>query len=74
MLVKDNRATVARLLARGIEAVDFWRDFHPACPAAEFPEVARLRTSLMEVPCHQDLSLATMATIAASVRDVLSPA
>jgi dTDP-4-amino-4,6-dideoxygalactose transaminase len=74
MLVEDNRATVARLLARGIEAVDFWRDFHPACPAAEFPEVARLRTGMMEVPCHQDLSLATMATIAASVRDVLSPA
>jgi perosamine synthetase len=72
MLVKDNRATVARLLARGIEAVDFWRDFHPACPAAEFPEVAGLRTSMMEVPCHQDLSLATMEKVAASVRDVLS--
>ncbi|HEV8199022.1 MAG TPA: DegT/DnrJ/EryC1/StrS family aminotransferase [Candidatus Polarisedimenticolia bacterium] len=72
MLVQDNRATVARLLARGIEAVDFWRDFHPACPAAEFPEVSRLRTGMMEVPCHQDLSLATMEKIAASVRDVLS--
>jgi len=72
MLVEDNRATVERLLARGIEAVDFWRTFHPACPADEFPEVARLRTSLMELPCHQDLSLATMATIATSVREVLA--
>jgi perosamine synthetase len=72
MLVKDNRATVAQLLARGIEAVDFWRVFHPACPAGEFPEVGKLRTSMMEVPCHQDLSLATMAKIAASVRDVVA--
>jgi dTDP-4-amino-4,6-dideoxygalactose transaminase len=73
MLVQDNRAVVERLLARGIEAVDFWRAFHPACSAAEYPEVARLRTSLMEIPCHQDLSLATMARIAACVRDVLAP-
>jgi perosamine synthetase len=72
MLVEDNRSTVERLVARGIEAVDFWRDFHPACPAAEFPEVARLRTSVMEVPCHQDLSLRTMAKIATCVRDVLT--
>jgi hypothetical protein len=72
MLVQDNRATVARLVARGIEAVDFWRDFHPACPAAEFPEVARLRTSMMEVPCHQDLSLATLEKVAANIRAVLS--
>jgi len=70
--VEDNRATVARLLARGIEAVDFWRDFHPACPAAEFPEVSRLRTGMMEIPCHQDLSLATMEKIAAGVRGVLT--
>jgi hypothetical protein len=72
LLVEDNRATVARLVARGIEAVDFWRDFHPACPAAEFPEVSRLRTGMMEVPCHQDLSLATMEKIAAGVREVLT--
>ena len=73
MLVPDNRAVVERLLARGIEAVDFWRAFHPACSAAEFPEVARLRTGLMEVPCHQDLSLATMARIADCVREALAP-
>jgi perosamine synthetase len=72
MLVKDNRVTVERIVARGIEAVDFWRDFHPACPAAEFPEVAALRRSMMEVPCHQDLTLATMGKIAACVREVLT--
>ena len=74
MLVDDNRSTVEKLIARGIEAVDFWRDFHPACPAAEFPEVATLRRRMMEVPCHQDLTLPTMAKIAACVREVLAPA
>jgi perosamine synthetase len=72
MLVKDNRLIAERLVARGIEAVDFWRDFHPACPSADFPEVAWLRTSLMEIPCHQDLTLATMAKIAACVRDEMT--
>jgi len=72
MLVEDNRSTVERLVARGIEAVDFWRDFHPACPPAEFPEVALLRRSMMEIPCHQDLSLRTLARVATSVREVLT--
>jgi perosamine synthetase len=72
MLVDDNRLAAQRLVARGIEAVDFWRAFHPACPAAEFPEVAGLRTSMMEIPCHQDLTLKTMKRIAACVRDVLT--
>lgn len=72
LLVDNNRATMERLLARGIEAVDFWRDFHPACNAREFPEAAKLRTSIVEIPCHQDLTLETMATIAKVVREVIS--
>ena len=72
LLVENNRVTMERLLARGIEAVDFWRDFHPACNAQEFPEVAKLRTSIVEIPCHQDLTLGTMAKIVSTVRDVLA--
>jgi perosamine synthetase len=71
-LVENNRVTMERLLARGIEAVDFWRDFHPACNAREFPEAAKLRSSIVEIPCHQDLSLETMAKIVNVVRDVIS--
>lgn len=71
LLVKDNRGMMQRLVARGIEAVDFWRDFHPACNAREFPEVAKLRTSIVEIPCHQDLTLETMAKIVSVVRNVL---
>jgi len=71
LLVEDNRVTVERLLARGIEAVHFWRDFHPACNAREFPEAAQLRRSVVEIPCHQDLTLETMAKIVNVVLDVL---
>jgi dTDP-4-amino-4,6-dideoxygalactose transaminase len=72
LLVEDNRVTVERLLARGIEAVNFWRDFHPACDAREFPEAAKLRTSVVEIPCHQDLTLETMAKIVKVVREELT--
>jgi perosamine synthetase len=72
LLVENNRVTMERLMARGIEAVDFWRDFHPACNAQEFPDAAKLRTSVVEIPCHQDLTLETMAKIVNAVRDVLT--
>jgi dTDP-4-amino-4,6-dideoxygalactose transaminase len=72
LMVEDNRATVERLLARGIEAVNFWRDFHPACNAREFPEAAKLRTSVVEIPCHQDLTPETMSKMVGVVRDVLA--
>ena len=72
LMVQDNRATVARLLARGIEAVNFWRDFHPLCTAQEFPDATKLRTSVVEIPCHQDLTLQTMAKMTSVVRDVLT--
>jgi perosamine synthetase len=74
LLVENNRVTVEQLLARGIEAVHFWRDFHPACNARDFPEVAKLRTSIVEIPCHQDLTLETMAKMVNVIREVLTAA
>jgi perosamine synthetase len=61
-----------RLVAKGVEAIDFWRYFHPACPADEFPEVARLRETILEIPCHQDLSTEAMGQIAAVVREAIA--
>jgi dTDP-4-amino-4,6-dideoxygalactose transaminase len=72
LVVEDSRETVTKLLARGIEAVEFWRGPHPACDMAEFPEVAWLRKSIVEIPCHQDLSLATLARVASAVREVVA--
>jgi hypothetical protein len=61
-----------RLAAQGIETIDFRRFFHPACHAAEFPDVAWLRDHILEIPCHQDLTAAMMAGIAGAVRTALT--
>lgn len=71
MVVEDKAEVMARLHARGIDAIDFWRRFHPACDASAFPEVAQLRRSIVEIPCHQDLSPEVMAEVADAVRDAL---
>ncbi|WNG16328.1 DegT/DnrJ/EryC1/StrS family aminotransferase [Cystobacter fuscus] len=71
-VVVDNKEHVLeRLRARGIEAIDFWKHFHPACDASAFPEVAKLRRSIVEVPCHQDLTPEVMAEVATVVRGAL---
>jgi dTDP-4-amino-4,6-dideoxygalactose transaminase len=72
LLVDDSRDVMQQLVARGIEVVDFWREGHSACDVSEFPDVARLRRSVLEVPCHQDLSLETLARVVDAIRDVLA--
>ena len=59
------------LWARGIEAVDFWRDHHPACDPKEFPDTMALRRGIVEIPCHQDLDPQAMRRVADVVREVL---
>jgi perosamine synthetase len=65
--VSDKSTVIEGLAARGIQAVDFWGEHHPACNPAEFPEAIRARRHIVEIPCHQDLSLATMEWIAEQV-------
>ncbi|MBJ6763896.1 DegT/DnrJ/EryC1/StrS family aminotransferase [Myxococcaceae bacterium JPH2] len=72
LVVHDKAEMMARLHARGIDAIDFWRRFHPACDPAEFPEVAQLRRDIIEVPCHQDLSPEVMADVAQAVREAVT--
>ena len=71
MPVDDKAAAMARLLARGVETVDFWRVRHPALPAGAFPEVDRLRERVLELPVHQDLSPADAEHVANCVRELL---
>lgn len=70
--VVDKQAAVDALTRRGVIPVDFWRFFHPACDPAEFPEVARLREEVLEIPCHQDIDEATLERVAEAARDVLA--
>jgi perosamine synthetase len=73
LIVDDNKRIAEKLNALGIEAVDFWRGSHPRCDLSRFPEVARLRRSVVEIPCHQDIPLSTLGRVVAVVRDVLAP-
>lgn len=70
--VKDKAGAMARLLARGVETVDFWRLRHPAVPAGLFPDVDRLREHVLELPVHQDLSPADAEHVASCVRELLT--
>ncbi len=72
-LVVEDKAPLMKTLSRqGVEAIDFWRHFHPACDASEFPEAAELRRNVLEIPCHQDLGPEVMTGIAAAVRKALA--
>jgi len=71
MLVADNRVFASALVDRGIEAVDFWREGHRSCDTGRFPDVARLRRSLVEIPCHQDIDEPTLARMISVIREVM---
>src|SRR6267142_335119 len=71
MAVDDKAGAAARLFARGVETVDFWRLRHPILPAGAFPEVDRLRERVLELPVHQDLSPADTEHVANCVRELL---
>jgi len=72
LLVEDNLWFMQQLVDRGIEAVDFWREGHPACALSDFPAVARLRSSVIEIPCHQDLTPDTLERMVLIIRETLA--
>ena len=74
LVVQDKAEVLGRLHAQGIDAIDFWDRFHPACDSASFPEVLQLRRSIVEIPCHQDLSPEVMADVAAATREAVKTA
>jgi hypothetical protein len=72
-LVCADKSTVRdRLAAAGIETVDFWRDGHPLCPVERFPEVARLRRHVLELPIHQDLGPTEVEHVRGAVEEALA--
>lgn len=62
--VRDKQMIMDSLLARGIETVNFWSASHRILPEGLYPEVDHLRRSIVELPCHQDVSSDTMMRIA----------
>ena len=71
LIVPDKEQAQERLVGRGIAAVNFWRHSHPSCDLTKFPDVARLRATVLEIPCHQDLSRGAMREIIKNVRQTL---
>jgi perosamine synthetase len=66
--VDDKPRAIEKLRQQGIEAVNFWSSGDPACNIDEFPEVARLRREVLEIPCHQSLDDEAIDEIASAVR------
>lgn len=68
---RNKQRLAAWLAAHGVEAVEFWSQTHPAVPPGTFPEVDELRRTVLELPCHQDLTLQDMGRIADHVSELL---
>jgi perosamine synthetase len=60
-------ALLERLFDGGIEAVNFWSQTPSIVPKGMFPEVDELRRTILELPCHQDLTVEAVDRIAAEV-------
>jgi perosamine synthetase len=71
LIADDKPAVVKKLLARGIEAVNMWFPTHPAGPQEPFPETDALRRMVLELPCHQNLTLTDVNHITEVARKVL---
>ena len=71
LLVEDKPAVVEKFLARGVEAVNMWFPNHPMGPEEPFPETDELRRTVLELPCHQDLSLADLDRLITVATEIL---
>jgi len=69
----DNRnRLVAELRRRNVSPYVFGASPHPLLPISEFPHAAYLRTRLMGLPVHQQLSEQELGRIVTEFRDVLA--
>jgi dTDP-4-amino-4,6-dideoxygalactose transaminase len=70
--VRNKPEMLKWLFERGVDAINFWSTQPPFVPAGAFPEVECLRRTILELPCHQDLSLKEMDWIADQVCELRS--
>ena len=66
--VRDRDRVLSALAARGVEAIDLWREGFES--AGEFPDAAALRREVIELPCHQDLDDDAVDYVAQVFREV----
>jgi perosamine synthetase len=65
---KYKRELWARLRGCGIQSVLFWMTTDLATAPGEFPEVDTLRQTILELPCHQDMTPQGIERVAKTVR------
>src|SRR5258705_7083577 len=71
MPVDDKAGAMARLLARGVETVDFWRVRHPAVPAGAVPRDDPLRERGVGTPGPPGLFPAPAHPVAGRVPELV---
>src|SRR5439155_1988096 len=59
-----------KLLARGLDANN-WEAVHPVVPMGEFLEAQRMRSTILQLPCHQDLTPEAVDWVADQECDVM---
>ena len=72
VLTRDRAAAMARLLERGVRAVEIWPVAHPLLDRRRFGELEPLREGLLGLPVHQDLDPWHVDAVARAARSALS--
>jgi dTDP-4-amino-4,6-dideoxygalactose transaminase len=68
---RHKQALWARLRSRGVQAVLFWMTTDVGPSRGQFPEVDELRATVLELPCHQDMTPKGIERVARTVRESL---
>jgi hypothetical protein len=66
-LAKDRARLLARLNDRGVPALDWWSQYHPAVPWDQFSVEQSLKDQVVALPVHQDLDAEALAAILAAL-------
>ena len=68
LLVRDRPRALARLVDRGVRALEIWPVAHPLLPRGGFAELDPLRAGLLALPVHQELRPEHLEAVAAAAR------
>jgi len=66
-VAKDRPRLLERLNARGVPALDWWSQYHPAIRWERFPCERELKDRVVALPVHQDLDATAVTTMVATL-------
>lgn len=71
VLAGDRPRALARLVERGVRALEIWPVAHPLLPRGRFAELDPLRRGLLALPVHQGLGPEHLEAVAAAAREAI---